>query len=113
MVDLGGFKGVLTETKALGIMVNTCGSLYGVSGKTCTCVANSARLTRLPILSFRRLMRASPKRFERWPTGWSSKSPTSGAGSNFLFRYEKASGRWVQRTTNSQYGRARRRIRAR
>ena len=95
MVDLGGFKGVLTETKALGIMVNTCGSLWGVGKDLYVCSQQRAfdTVTHLVITQVDECISEAVRALADW---LELKITYERRGRNFLFRFEKASGQFKE-----------------
>ena len=112
MVDLGGFKGVLTETKALGIMVNTCGSLWGVGKDLYVCSQQRAfdTVTHLVITQVDECISEAVRALADWLE--IKITFTSGAGSTF--RYSALRSLPVSsRNCKFPYGSVRRRISAR
>ena len=88
MVELGGFKGHLSDAKALGIMVNTCGSLWGV-GKDLYLASQQRTfemITRLVVTAVDENISEAVRVLADW---LELKITYERKGSNFTFRYEK------------------------
>ena len=88
MVELGGFKGHLSDAKALGIMVNTCGSLWGVGKDLYLCSQQRAfeTVTHLVVSQVDETISQAVKALADW---LELKITYTRDGSIFKFRYEK------------------------
>ena len=91
MVELGGIKGHLSDSKALQIMVNTCGSLWG-AGKDlylCSQQRTFEMVTRLVVGQVDECISEAVKALADW---LELKITYERQGSKFTFRFEKPSG---------------------
>ena len=91
MVQYGALKDALTDVKALRIMVNTCGSLWGVGKDLYLCSQQRAleTLTALVVAQVDDCISQAVKALADW---LELKITYTRRGSNFSFRCEKPGG---------------------
>ena len=95
MVEFGGFKGQLSETKALGIMVNTCGALWG-TGRDLYLASQQRTFEMVRNLVVSQVDENISLAVRALADWLELKITYERRGSTFTFRYEKPSGEFKE-----------------